>query len=256
MTNKNTHTPLVSIITVVYNGAPLLEKTILSIVEQTHENVEYLIIDGASNDGTQEIIKKYEDKISYWISEPDNGIYDAMNKGLKKATGDYVWFMNAGDLINEKEVLNKLMIQDQNGSDIYFGETYLINQSGDVLGTRSDLTTRKLPDELNWKSMSRGMVVSHQSIIVKREIAPLYNLKYNCSADIDWVIKCLKAATSIKNTQMVLSKYLIDGYSIQQQKLCWWERFKLYVVHYGLLNTIYNHIIIIGRHLKFSLKSS
>src|SRR5688572_4810851 len=96
----NQSAPLLSIITVVYNGEQLLEKTILSILNQTYTNIEYLIIDGRSKDRTVDIIKKYENKISYWVSEPDKGIYDAMNKGMNAAKGDYIWFINAGDVIH------------------------------------------------------------------------------------------------------------------------------------------------------------
>ena len=89
----------ITFITVCYNAIDTLEKTILSIINQTYPNIEYIIIDGASTDGTVDIIKKYEHKLSYWISEPDKGIYDAMNKGLKRATGDYINFMNADDIL-------------------------------------------------------------------------------------------------------------------------------------------------------------
>lgn len=89
--------PLISIITVVYNGEKYLEETILSVINQTYENIEYIIIDGGSSDGTLDIIKKYEDKIDYWVSEKDDGIYEAMNKGIDIASGKWINFMNAGD---------------------------------------------------------------------------------------------------------------------------------------------------------------
>lgn len=97
--------PLISIITVVYNGEKYLEETIQSVINQTYENVEYIIIDGGSTDGTLEIIKKYEDKIDYWVSEKDGGIYDAMNKGIDVATGEWLNFMNAGDSFYSNQTL-------------------------------------------------------------------------------------------------------------------------------------------------------
>ena len=97
--------PLISIITVVYNGEKYLEETIQSVINQTYDNVEYIIIDGGSTDGTIEIIKKYEENINYWVSEKDSGIYDAMNKGIKIANGKWINFMNAGDIFYDNDVL-------------------------------------------------------------------------------------------------------------------------------------------------------
>ena len=97
-----------SIVTVSYNAVATIESTILSVINQTYSNVEYIIIDGGSTDGTVDIIKKYQDKISYWISEPDQGIYDAMNKGLKIASGEWINFMNSGDSFVHTEVLENL----------------------------------------------------------------------------------------------------------------------------------------------------
>ena len=103
--------PLVSIVTVVYNGENFLEETIKSVINQTYENIEYIIIDGGSTDGTVDIIKKYEDKINYWVSEKDAGIYDAMNKGIEAFKGDYINFLNAGDSYVNNEVLNRASVR-------------------------------------------------------------------------------------------------------------------------------------------------
>ena len=104
---KETDT-LISIVTVSYNAVLTIEQTILSVINQTYPNVEYIIIDGGSTDGTVDIIKKYEDKIAYWVSEPDKGIYDAMNKGVVVATGEWINFMNAGDIFTDGDVIDKL----------------------------------------------------------------------------------------------------------------------------------------------------
>jgi glycosyltransferase involved in cell wall biosynthesis len=112
----------ISIITVSYNVVNTIEKTILSVINQTYPNIEYIIIDGGSTDGTIDIIKKYEDKLTYWVSEPDKGIYDAMNKGVIKATGTYCNFMNAGDKFFDENVLLNVF-QDKHDEDILSGIT-------------------------------------------------------------------------------------------------------------------------------------
>jgi glycosyltransferase involved in cell wall biosynthesis len=239
--------PLVSIITIVFNNVSGIEKTIQSILSQSFKNFEYIIIDGGSSDGTLDIIKKYEDKIDFWISEADKGIYDAMNKGMKYSMGTYLWFMNSGDLIESPSVLENISWTEK--ADLYYGETNLIDNSGKVLGTRTELTTRKLPAQMTWKDMIHGMVVSHQSFIVKKEIAPFYDTAYRYSSDIDWVIKCLKGSRKIVNVNAVLSRYLIGGFSIQNNRASLKERFRIYRKYYGLPATILSHILIVIRNI-------
>jgi glycosyltransferase involved in cell wall biosynthesis len=244
--------PAISIITVVYNARELLEKTIHSVVNQTFKNLEYIIIDGKSTDGTVDLIRKNESHIRYWISEPDKGIYDAMNKALRVAKGNYVWFINAGDLIESDNTLESIFASSPD-ADVIYGETKLINSRDEVLGTRSELTTRKLPKHMTWKDMKYGMVVSHQSILVKRSLAPEYDLNYICSSDIDWVINSLKRSKKILNTNTVLSRYLIGGFSIKNQKQSFRERFSIYIKHYGILGTLRAHIHILVNALKHVL---
>ena len=124
---KETDT-LISIVTVSYNAVLTIEQTILSVINQTYPNVEYIIIDGGSTDGTVDIIKKYEDKIAYWVSEPDKGIYDAMNKGVVVATGEWINFMNAGDIFTDGDVIDKL-----------FHQNIIINRVGIVFGDRKSV---------------------------------------------------------------------------------------------------------------------
>ena len=184
------HNPVFSIITITYNASRWLEQTILNILSQSYSNIEYIIIDGGSTDGTVDIIERYASGISYWVSEPDKGIYDAMNKGLQKATGDYVWFINAGDSLYTSDTVQRVasLIQKKKVlPDIIYGETSIIDENGNSLGRRR----LKAPDKLSWKSFRMGMLVCHQSFITKRTIVPLYDLTYRYSADFDWCIRCM-----------------------------------------------------------------
>ena len=240
--------PLVSIITVVFNGEKTLENTLKSIFNQTYPNIECIVIDGASKDKTIDIIKQYETKINYWISEPDKGLYDAMNKGLRVATGNYVFFLNADDVFFRNDVLEKVLLFESN-ADVYYGDAMFIDENENELGVRSKVTPHKHPDNLNWKSLKYGMVVSHQAFIVKRSIAPLYNTKYKIASDIDWMINVLKNASSIINTHLIIAKFKTGGTSTKRQKLAWKERYDILNSHYGIINNFFNHIYIVVRYL-------
>jgi glycosyltransferase involved in cell wall biosynthesis len=244
--------PKISIITVVYNAEKLLERTIRSVAAQTYPHIEYIIVDGKSQDGTLDVIRTHEPTISRWISEEDTGLYDAMNKGMKLATGDYLWFMNAGDEIFDPQTLEKVFSKKIH-ADVFYGEAAFVDDKGGYLGTRSNLSTHKLPARLHWKSMQWGMAVSHQSFIVKSTIAPAFDLKYKLASDIDWVIHCLKAASLICDTGLILSRFMSNPvmkkfyaggmskkYLFQGLK----ERFCVYRYHYGLFKTLLNHILI------------
>lgn len=245
---------IISIITVTYNCVDVIESTIASIIEQNDSRLEYIIVDGQSTDGTLKIVHQYKDRIDHIMSEPDKGIYDAMNKGLQLATGQYVLFINAGDLLFATDTIAQLIaIIESQHPDILYGETMLIDDKGQELGTRSENSSRKLPENLTWKSLNRGMVVSHQSIVVRRTIAPFYDLQYTSSADVDWVIKCLQNANKIVNAQMIISKYLTGGYSKRTLKTSLGERFKIFSRHYGLLPNLTNHLIITLRALWYKI---
>ncbi len=243
-------TPKVSIITVVYNAAGLLEKTVQNIKEQTYNNIEYLVIDGGSTDGTVEVIKRYSGNIHYSISEKDNGLYDAMNKGLLAATGDFVWFINAGDLIYSKDTLSRIFDHDGPLKDIYYGDTMVVDDSYSEIGLRR----LRPPKNLTWKSFKRGMLVCHQSILINRALAELYDLKYPHSADFDWVIKALKKTNAIHNTRLILASFLDGGKSKKTIKPSLRERFDSMKVHYGLGSTLLHHIPIALRFFVFLIR--
>ncbi|MGZ4048694.1 MAG: glycosyltransferase family 2 protein [Bacteroidia bacterium] len=235
--------PKISIITVVFNGKTLIERTIKSVLSQTYTNIEYIIIDGASSDGTLEIAEKYQHEIALILSGKDNGIYDAMNKGLKNATGDYVLFLNAGDELYSSDTLTKVfsMFAD---ADVYYGNTAVVDSSGKELGDRR-LTP---PENLTWRSLKFGMCVSHQSFIAKRSLCDLYHLNYKISSDIDWVISILKKSSKIINTKNYISKFLEGGTSNKRRGKALKERFIIMVKHYGFIQTMVNHIYILIRY--------
>jgi glycosyltransferase involved in cell wall biosynthesis len=233
--------PFLTIITITYNAEEFIGRTITSINQQVFKDFEYLLIDGNSKDKTLEIVNQHAHLFSKIVSEPDKSLYDAMNKGLKNATGDYVWFINAGDEIAAPEITKKLfqLIQKEN-PDVIYGETFFTNNAGKILGKRSDLTPHKLPEDLTWGKMRLGMLVCHQSFIVRREIAPSY-MENNLSADIDWEIRSLKTSTKTVQFDGILSNYLIGGISNQQLKKSLFDRFLVLKNHFGLIGTLAAH---------------
>lgn len=231
--------PKLSVITIVYNNVKDIERTMLSILNQTYSNIEYIVIDGASNDGTLEIIKKYQDRIAKLISEKDKGIYDAMNKGLALATGDYVLFMNSGDEIYELETVEKIFATAPN-ADIYYGETEMYDENWNSLGRRR----HQAPEHFTWESFKYGMSISHQAIYIKRSLTEPYNLQYKYSADIDWIIKIAKKASSIVNTHLYVAKYLVGGMSKKKHRESLKERFHIFSHYYGLFSNVINHAVI------------
>lgn len=246
--------PLISIITVTYQAETVLVRTIESILGLDYMNLEYIIVDGGSKDNTIQIIKSYIEKfkskniVYKWQSETDNGLYDAMNKGLKIATGDYVWFMNAGDRVASDDCLSKINFSSL--PDFIYGETIIVDEMGTTLGKRR----LKAPENLNWTSFRMGMLVCHQSMIVKRNIAKEFDLHYKFSSDFDWSIKCLKAAKIIYNSNTILSHFLDGGVSKKKMQDSLKERFEIMAKYYGFLNTAFRHVWFAIRAFSFKLK--
>ena len=233
--------PKFSIITVTYNAEKVLEDTIQSVIFQTYRNVEYIIVDGASKDHTLDIVNKYHNRINKVISEPDKGLYDAMNKGIQLATGDYLCFLNAGDKFHDSETLQKIVhtLKGQELPDVVYGETAIVDEEGHFLHMRR-LST---PAHLNWKSFKQGMLVCHQAFFVNRELAinHLYDLQYRFSADFDWCIRIMKKAKCLHNTRLTLIDYLNEGMTTKNHKASLKERFCIMAKHYGLISTILHH---------------
>lgn len=196
--------PLVSVISVVYNGEKYLEETIKSIIHQDYKNLEYIVIDGCSSDGTVEIIKKYQDSISYWISEKDKGIYDAMNKGLKAARGEYLNFMNAGDYFCDNKVISDFINDMKKGYLIICADTVIMYPDGFRRRNKLFLNLYIMP-------------AYHQSMFFHRNVFRWYgnyNTKYKFGADIDlWQRVYLKSKDKIIGRNRVASVNNLSGFS-------------------------------------------
>lgn len=231
--------PTLSVITVVYNNVKDIERTISSIINQTYPNLEFIVIDGRSTDGTLQIIERYKSRIATLISEKDEGIYDAMNKGLALATGDYVIFMNSGDEFYESTTVEKVFATAP-GADIYYGETEMISDAGESLGQRR----HKAPEQFTWRSFKYGMSISHQAIYIRRSLTEPYDRKYQLSADIDWILRAAKKAKKIVKVDGYVAKYLVGGMSKTKHRQSLKERFDIMKRYYGLIPTVLNHFVI------------
>jgi glycosyltransferase involved in cell wall biosynthesis len=199
------HEHLVTVVTVVRNGRDCIEQTINSILNQTYENIEYVIIDGSSTDGTVDVIRQYQDRIVYWMSEPDNGIYDAMNKGIERATGEWINFMNAGDIFYENRTIEKIFSHDYRGIDIIYGDHTIIYDNNN-----SKIWRAKNIDQL-WK----GMIFCHQSSFIRTALMKKDNfrLENRISADFDLLYALYLKGYTFLNTQIIISSVLADGLS-------------------------------------------
>ncbi len=225
--------PLISIITVTYNAEKFLKKTLESVAAQDYPNLEYVIVDGLSKDSTLSIIQNFKGLNFNLISEKDQGIYDAMNKGIALAKGEYLMFLNAGDLLESPQTLNKLIKNGQN-ADVIYADTKIINTHYEFVGMRHFIP----PPQLNWRSFMRGMVVCHQSILCKKNICPNYDLNFKIAADIEWAIRLLKNSKTAVNAQIISTQFMQDGFSTQYRYKGWMERFKAQAKHYGLFATL------------------
>lgn len=243
ISNSNTlQTPVFSIITVVYNGANLLPGTVESVRQQTYPHIEYLIIDGASKDNSTDIIRHYAAIMPNlrWVSEKDQGLYDAMNKGQRMATGDFLWFLNCGDHLHAPDTVKKMAAMISPVTGVLYGETLLVDEQRHPAGTMSELSTRQLPRQLHWRDYLGGMLVVHQSFIPRRALAPEY-VAGNLCADYDWCIKILKKSRQNIYTGLILSDYLMGGMSKQRHRQSLRDRFGIMRYHFGLIPTLLAH---------------
>lgn len=243
-----------SVITCTYQAEKELQRTLDSVLMQRYKKVEHLIVDGASTDETVRMAKRYaalsaEMETGHEVvvaSEPDHGLYDAMNKGIQKATGDYVLFLNAGDSFPANDTL-ELVAGSVGAYDVLpavlYGDTHIVDDKGEFVRRRR-LTP---PHHLTWRSFLHGMLVCHQAFYARTDIAKVtpYLTKYRYSADVDWCIRIMKEAArrhlSLRNVQAVVVNYLDGGMTNQNHQASLKERFHVMASHYGYLPTLAMH---------------
>lgn len=241
--------PLITIITVTYNAAANLPATMRSVAEQMkglpEGSVEHLLIDGASKDGTVDVARSIPNPGLRIFSEPDRGLYDAMNKGLKRARGRYVLFLNAGDAFHGDGALRAFYEGAEAGADIVYGDTVLVDARRRVLGPRH----LSVPEILDKRSFSRGMLVCHQAMLVRRDLAGEYDIRWRFSSDYDWSIRCIERSDPAHNINLhrVTTEFLAEGTTADNKKASLVERLRIMAHHYGWPVTLYRHLSFIPR---------
>ena len=251
----------ITYVTITYQAAAVLQRTLDSVLAQDYEHITHLIIDGASTDGTLELVIDYIERSNasgnghrvQVSSEPDKGIYDAMNKGLRSIVGDYVCFLNAGDFLPAPDTASRIAAKAEANSQlstlnsqlpaVLYGDTDIVDGEGRFLHHRRLAP----PEELSWKSFRQGMLVCHQAFYARTDfaIATPYDLQYRYSADVDWCIRIMKAAAKenvpLLNLHMVVANYTQEGQTTLHHRESLLERYRVMARHYGLVQTFFLH---------------
>lgn len=242
----------ITYVTITYNAANVLQRTLDSVLQQDYPEITHLIIDGASTDGTMEMVNGYIERSNeadnghrvQVTSEPDKGIYDAMNKGLRSLDGDYVCFLNAGDFLPAPDTVSRIAQQvDSQLPAVLYGDTDIVDGEGCFLHHRRLAP----PEKLTWKSFRQGMLVCHQAFYARTDfaIATPYNQKYRYSADVDWCIRIMKAAEKenvpLLNLHMVVVNYTQEGQTTIHHRESLIERYRVMESHYGRVSTLLMH---------------
>ncbi|MBR4271795.1 MAG: glycosyltransferase [Bacteroidales bacterium] len=230
----------ISIITVVYNSEKYIRRTIESIVGQDYPAIEYIIIDGKSKDSTMQIVNEYRDRIAVVISEPDKGLYDAMNKGLRLATGSYVLYINSGDALSSPTLLSDIFNDVPADSDVIYGDTQITDEDGNILHNRR----HRPPEHLTWRDYKRGMLVCHQSFIAKRTLCNEYDTQYRYAADFDWCLNILLKSRVVTNYGKDISLFMDGGQTKRTIVPGLKERYRIMCKYYGKAKaTFWNFIL-------------
>lgn len=244
---EGTVPPLFSIITVTFNAAATVEATLQSVASQTFDLYEHLVMDGVSTDGTLELAARCPNPRLRVMSGPDRGIYDAMNKGLAEARGDYVIFLNAGDTFHAPDTLSRIadLIMDNDYPGVVYGQTDLVDASRRRVGPRH-LTA---PEGLTYRSFANGMVVCHQAFVALRRLTGEYDLRWRFSADYEWCLRVLQHSRCNVMLPGVMIDYLQEGMTTRNLRRSLVERFKIMCLYFGTVPTVV-------RHVRFALRGA
>lgn len=245
-----------SVITITYNAADVLQPTLDSVLKQDFSTIEHIIVDGASTDNTVAIAEAYKDMsdsaenghVVRIYSESDKGLYDAMNKGLVRAKGDYVVFLNAGDRFPTADTLEKVALAAEVGDGeerpaVVYGDTDIVDEKGVFLYHRR----LQPPKSLIWQSFRDGMLVCHQAFYARLDIARKtpFDTRYRYSADVDWCIKIMREGERkgllLRNVHAVVAHYMEEGQTTKHHWASLRERFQVMCKHYGLFSTLAKH---------------
>ena len=248
-----------TVVTITYNAEAVLERTLQSVLRQTYEGVEHLIVDGNSKDGTMAMAEQYKQKSDasdnhhkvIIQSEPDRGIYDAMNKGLTQASGDYIVFMNAGDFFPQDDtivqIVHRCHLSEMPTAElpaVLYGNTDIVDGEGHYLYPRR----LQPPAQLTWRSFRHGMLVCHQAFYVRTDIAKNlpYDTQYRFSADVDWCIRVMREADRmglpLYNINIVVANYTEEGATTKNHQASLKERYRVMSHHYGRISTFLMHL--------------
>lgn len=249
----------ITYVTITYNAAKVLKRTLDSVLSQDYPNIVHLIIDGASTDDTLKLVDDYIARSNaaenghqvQVTSEPDKGIYDAMNKGLRSLDGDYVCYLNAGDFLPSPDTVSRIITSISSHLStsnsplpaVLYGDTDIVDGEGRFLHHRRLAP----PENLTWKSFKQGMLICHQAFYARTDfaIATPYDMQYRYSADVDWCIRVMKAAEKenvpLLNLNMVVANYTEEGQTTLHHRESLWERYRVMEHHYGRVQTFLLH---------------
>jgi glycosyltransferase involved in cell wall biosynthesis len=247
--------PVITYITITYNAAAVLQRTLDSVASQDYPHIRHLIVDGASTDDTLRLVETYMQRSNasgnghdvLMTSEPDRGIYDAMNKGLRSASGDYVCFLNAGDFLPASDTVSRIVSQLADCSvqpAVLYGDTDIVDAEGRFLRHRR----LSPPEQLCWRSFRQGMLVCHQAFYARTDfaVANPYDLRYRYSADVDWCVRIMRQADDeqvpLLNLHMVVANYTEEGQTTLHHRESLRERYKVMQHHYGRVQTFLLHV--------------